>query len=164
MHSLTCLIFVLVGHARPFCALACRLALFNVHVTLLTTPRVYERVKTEVSRGFSVEDGDRQGLVRCVVPRPIDLPITILTRSCRVLALDTMIEGLTDPRDAMKLEFERHIGAVMSTYALLLHQQPVTCFTSKTEFPPAAAPKMVVVDVSHPRVFLFCSHSDLLFP
>lgn len=46
------------------CALAARLATFKVYVTLLTTPRVYERVKTEVLRGIAAEDGDSRNRLR----------------------------------------------------------------------------------------------------
>ena len=46
------------------CALAARLATFNVHVTLLTTPRVYERVKTEALRGIAAADSDSRNRLR----------------------------------------------------------------------------------------------------
>ncbi|KAH8085451.1 UDP-Glycosyltransferase/glycogen phosphorylase [Cristinia sonorae] len=116
------------GHARPLCAFAARVALTrDVHITLFTVPRVLERVKTEVARGFGPEHAERQKLVR-------------------VIALDTNVEGSGSFGENLKKEQERYFVVFVAAYQKLLEEKPLTCFVTNAEFPAVPAPKTVVLD------------------
>ncbi|TCD71962.1 hypothetical protein EIP91_000094 [Steccherinum ochraceum] len=116
------------GHARPLCAFASKAVLTqDVYITLFTHPRVCEKVKQEVSRGFNgPQEAERKKFIR-------------------VVALDCLAEG-ADFADTMRLEQVRYLDSFLALYAKLLEEKPVTCFTTKTEFPAISAPKMVVLD------------------
>ncbi|TCD68538.1 hypothetical protein EIP91_010463 [Steccherinum ochraceum] len=48
--------------------------------------------------------------------------------------------------ETMKLEQMRYMDTFMILYANLLHEKPVTCFTTNTEYPAIPSPKMVILD------------------
>lgn len=70
LHTYPCCISQLttlysIGHARPLCVLATRIARArDVYVTLLVSGVHWERVKVEVTRGFDAETEDRRKWLR----------------------------------------------------------------------------------------------------
>ncbi|KAH8103099.1 UDP-Glycosyltransferase/glycogen phosphorylase [Cristinia sonorae] len=115
---------------RPLCALATRVVLArDVHITFITPLRMHKRVVSELSRGFNEAEVERRELIR-------------------VVALDTVVEGLTsgDFIEVAKAEMDRYVQVFTVAYDRLLTGKPITCHATKQEFPAVAVPNIVVID------------------
>jgi len=110
------------GHIRPLCAFVARVVLSrHIHITLFTIPLLYERVKTEIARGFGPSDTGRRQLVR-------------------VISLDNLAEG------GREHWTEHYVVSFAVAFAQLMAEKPVTCHATKVEYPAVPAPKVVVID------------------
>ncbi|TCD67190.1 hypothetical protein EIP91_000417 [Steccherinum ochraceum] len=130
------------GHARPLCAFATKVVQTrDVHVTLFTLPRILDRVKNEVARGFTAESLNRQNLIR-------------------IVALDNCAENLPSSAsvaERLKAESRVFTGSFMSAYQLLLSGGSLTCFATKTEFCEVSSPTMLVVDLLNGHLAVLAS-------
>ncbi|TCD71978.1 hypothetical protein EIP91_000110 [Steccherinum ochraceum] len=141
------------GHTRPICAFAAKVVLLrDIHVTFFTIPRILDRVKNEVDRGFRPEDAERRKLIR-------------------IFAVDCSIEEPMDIIDKIRAEQTRYFEQFITMYKQLLNQGPVTCAVTKATFESVPAPKILVIDFingplakmvhslpnNHAKVVGFCS-------
>ena len=139
------------GHVRPLTTLSARLVSLrpNVHVTLLTTDGLYDRVKKELFRSFGEGDEAASRVRRVRISGLLRKSfLTLLFSRYRLISIGHI--GLLEP------DLEGKFAKAWSTLASA--EESLVCASSGTSYPVTVKPNAVIIDVrSH---FVQCNVTE----